>query len=282
MNRKELRGGEYFMLNKKAIIVVSFGTVSDEIRTSCIESIENKVRFSFPEYEVKRAFTANFIIKKLNEKNIYVGTLTQVLEKLKIAGYQEVIIQPTHLTPGEEYTNKVISVANVYKNKFKRLVVGRPALMFDGSNYTPDDFLIAIQAIKTQIYCNQADIEVVFMGHGSPHQHNPAYELLQKKIDEAKENITIGVLEESDYPNIKDVLSRLARKTNIKKVILMPFLLVAGKHVAHDMAGEHESSWKNILTKAGYHADVYLHGLGENTAMQNIYVEHIKDAINNK
>ncbi|MBP2632962.1 MAG: Sirohydrochlorin cobaltochelatase [Firmicutes bacterium] len=267
------------MPNKKAIIVVSFGTANDEIRTLCIESVENKIRCNFPEYEVKRAFTSYFIIKKLSERNIYVDTLSQALEKLKVEGVQEVIIQSTHLTPGEEYANKVIAVANEYKDVFKMLSIGRPALMFDGSDHTSDDFSIAVQAVKTQIQCNAADTEVVFMGHGSPHQHNPAFERLQKKLDEARENITIGVLEESDYPNIKDVLARLARKQNLKKVLLMPFLLVTGNHVAHDMNGEHESSWKNKIANAGYIVEVYLHGLGENSAMQDIYVQHIKDVI---
>ncbi len=270
------------MPNKKAIIVVSFGTANDEIRALCIESVENRIKRSFPEYEVKRAFTSNFIIKKLSERNIYIDTLPQALEKLKAEGVQEVIIQSTHLTPGEEYANKVIAVADEYKGAFKTITVGRPVLMFDGSDHTTDDFSIAIQAIKSQIHCNEANTEVVFMGHGSPHQHNPAYERLQKKLDEAEENITIGVLEESDYPNIKDVLARLAGKQNIKKVLLMPFLLVAGNHVVHDMNGEKDSSWKNTMTNAGYLVDIYLHGLGENVAMQDIYVQHIKDIIINK
>jgi sirohydrochlorin cobaltochelatase len=270
------------MPNKKAVIVVSFGTVNDEIRTLCIESVENRIKCSFPEYEVKRAFTSKFIIKKLSERNIYVDTLPQALEKLKAEGVQEVVIQSTHLTPGEEYANKVIAVANEYKDAFKTLTIGRPVLMFDGNDHNPDDFSIAVQAVKTQIHCNEADTEVVFMGHGSPNQHNPAYERLQKKLDEASENITIGVLEESDYPNIKDVLARLDGKQNIKKVLLMPFLLVAGNHVVHDMSGEQESSWKNQIVNAGYLVDVYLHGLGENVAMQDIYVQHIKDVIVNK
>jgi len=270
------------MPNKKAIIVVSFGTVNDEVRTLCIESVENRIKCSFPEYEVKRAFTSNFIIKKLSERNIYVDTLPQVIEKLKAEGVQEVVIQSTHLTPGEEYANKVIAVANEYKDAFKRLAIGRPVLMFDGSDHTPDDFSTVIQAVKTQIHCKEADTEVVFMGHGSPHQHNPAYERLQKKLDETRESITIGVLEESDYPSLKDVLARLAGKSNIKKVLLMPFLLVAGNHVEHDMSGQQESSWKNKIANAGYLVEVYLHGLGENSAMQDIYVQHIKDVIINK
>ncbi|MBP2630276.1 MAG: Sirohydrochlorin cobaltochelatase [Firmicutes bacterium] len=270
------------MSHKKAIIIVSFGTVNDTVRSACIESVENKVKDNFPGDEVRRAFTSNFIIKKLSERQIYVDTLPEALEKLKSEGYQDVIIQSTHLTPGEEYRNKILVVANAYKHEFNSLVVGRPVLMFDGGNHTSDDFLIALQAVRTQIYCNQADTEVVFMGHGSPHQHNPAYELLQKKFDEQKENITVGVLEESDYPNIKDVLARLAGKQNIKKIILMPFLLVAGNHVVHDMTGEQEASWKNILVKAGYHVELYLHGLGENEAFQDIYVQHIKDVIVNR
>lgn len=275
----------YFVLKevrcrvKKAIVVVSFGTVNDEVRRNCIESVENKIKASFPAYEVRRAFTSNFIIKKLSARGIYVDTLPQALEKIKQEGYPEVIVQSTHLTPGEEYENKIVQVVQSYKEQFEKISVGRPVFMSEEYNGKTDDFLLGIQAVRHQIPKHHFSTEIVFMGHGSPNQHNAVYEILQRRLDEMDAHITIGVLEENDYPNIEHILIRLKEKKWIKRVILMPFLLVAGNHVEVDMAGAHAQSWRSRLIKSGYEVQVYLHGLGENEAFQELYVAHIKDAI---
>lgn len=264
---------------KKAIVVVSFGTTFDDARTACIESVENKIRASFPDYEVRRAFTSKIVMQRLAERDIHVDSLEQALAKLRQEGYKEVVVQTTHLTPGEEYDKKVIAVVNDYAKDFEKITVGRPVLTFNGENGTPNDFAIAVKALKTQMPKLQLTGQaVVFMGHGSPHQHNPAYAALQKQFDLAGINAVVGVVEETDSPNFEDVQAVL-KERGIKRVILMPLMLVAGDHANNDMAGDEEDSWKNVLAADGYQVSTYLHGLGENTAFQNIYVQHVRDAI---
>ncbi|MBP2627808.1 MAG: Sirohydrochlorin cobaltochelatase [Firmicutes bacterium] len=266
--------------NKKAIVVVSFGTTYAEARKSCIETVESRIQQAFPEYDVYRAFTSKIVMKRLAERdNIHVDDLETVLAKLQNEGYTEVIIQTTHLTPGEEYEKKVLVVAMRFKEIFPKIVVGRPLLYFKGDDGQPDDFAIAAEALKWQMPSELSEGQaVVFMGHGSPNQHNPAYELMQQHFDEANINAMVGVVEETDHPSFPDVQKSLAAK-NMKKIVLMPLLLVAGDHANNDMAGTEKESWKNQLLGQGYEVETYLHGLGENTAIQDIYVQHVRDAI---
>jgi len=269
---------------KKAIVVVSFGTTFPEERKASIEAVENKIRASFPAYEVRRAFTSSIVRQRIAEnENIQIDSLEQALEKLGKEGYTEVVVQSTHLTPGEEYDHKVVAVVRKYAGNFTKLSLGRPVLVYDGSNGLPDDFAIAVDALKAQMPLLQLqDRAVVFMGHGSPHQPNPAYGKLQQAFDTAGLQAVVGVVEETDHPNFEDAVA-LLKARSIKRVNLMPLMLVAGDHANNDMAGDEADSWKNLLLAQGFQVnDIYLRGLGANFAFQDIYVQHIKDAMERK
>jgi sirohydrochlorin cobaltochelatase len=268
---------------KKAILVVSFGTTYQEALKAGIESVEDKIRANFPDYEVRRAFTSRIIIKKIAERDgIQIDTEKEALERLQTEGYTEVFIQPLHVVAGEEY-DKIKEVVEYYghgENKmFDKIAMGRPLLYYTGQEGKPDDYLKVIQAIKTQ-WPELGDQEaVVFMGHGGVHPSNTAYAALQIKMEEARLKSFIFTAE--GYPAIEQVIDHL-KENNIKKVILTPFMVVAGAHVHDYMAGDEEDSAKSMLNKAGFKVEVCLHGLGENEKIQDIYVQHVQDTIQNK
>lgn len=269
------------VVEKKAIVVTSFGTTYDDARAANIESVEKAIQASFPDYEVRRAFTSKIVLKRLAERGIIINDLEKTLADLKKEGYREVVVQTTHLTPGEEFDNKVMAVVNKHlqAKSFPKLVVGRPLLTYPGENGKTDDFQVMAEALKMQMPILQMPGRaIVFMGHGSPHKHNPAYGLLQQRLTEAGLNAVVGVVEETDHPNFEDAL-KMIEERGYTKVTLMPLLLVAGDHANNDMAGAEDSSWKNKLGKKGYQVQAYLHGLGENTDVQDIYVQHVRDAI---
>lgn len=266
---------------QKAIVVTSFGTTYDDARQANIESVENAIKASFPDYDVRRAFTSKIVVKRLAERGIKVDGLEEALAKLKKEGYREVVIQTTLLTTGEEFEKKIMSLVNKHMQdkSFDKLVVGRPVLTYNGDNGRPDDFQILTEALKGQMPLLQMPGKVsLFMGHGSPHQHNPAYGLLQERLKAAGIHAVVGVVEETDHPNFEDAL-QLLEANHYKKVTLMPLMLVAGDHANNDMAGNEDDSWKSRLIKKGYQVETYLHGLGENPAVQEIYVQHVRDAI---
>jgi sirohydrochlorin cobaltochelatase len=266
---------------KKAIVVVSFGTSYLETLKLNIESVENHIRKAFPGYEVRRAFTSRTVIKRLAQRDgLQIDNEIQALERLQAEGYQEVYIQPLHIVPGAEYDKIKVLVAHYAHAKdkaFEKIRLGRPLLYCMGQDEHPDDYEIAIKALATQLPEAQPASAVVLMGHGGMHPANAAYAALQLKIEDAGlDNVFIYTVE--GYPSLNRIIDKLKQK-QVQKVTLMPFLLVAGDHATNDMAGEEESSAKSQLVAAGFEVDVHFRGLGENTAIQDIYVSHLRSAI---
>ena len=262
--------------DKRAILVVSFGTTYADARKACIESVEDRIRAAFPGYEVRRAFTSRMVMRRLAERDgILVDNERQALDRLLAEGFSEVYVQPLHIVAGDEY-EKIRGIVSEYAHlqKFRRLALGRPLLYYMGQSEQPDDYLTVIQALDVTTGPEEA---LVFMGHGGFHPANAAYAALQLKLQEAgRQNVFIYVLE--GFPSLPRIVAQL-QSAGVRKVRLQPFMLVAGSHVRNDMDGDGADSAKSILTAAGFDVEVKLNGLGENPAIQAAYVRHIRDAM---
>ncbi len=256
---------------KKAILVVSFGTSYADTRKVTIEACENKIKETFSKYAIRRAFTSSIIIKIMQTRdNIHIDTPEEALEKLKQEGFAEVIVQPLHVIPGSEF-HDVVKIVKTYEFDFEKIRLGVPLLA------VTSDYMAVAHAVKGQLPELKDNEAVVFMGHGTHHPANAAYAALERVFeDNDLHNVFMGTVE--GYPELEHVMKRL-QANKIEKVTLMPFMLVAGDHAQNDMAGDDESSWKTMLKKDGYVVETYLHGLGENSAIQDIYMQHIKDVI---
>lgn len=258
---------------KKAILVVSFGTSYEDTRKVTLDAVEKKIADTYKEFEVRKAYTSSIIRKKLKERDkIVIDSPEEALNKLKKEGVSEVIIQPLHVMPGSEYDEikKVVDKFTADKS-FGKLVLGRPIL------YREKDYTAAIEALKDQLPKINEQQAVVLMGHGSPHPANSSYALFDYMLkEEGLKNVYVGTVEGT--PELDNVIRRL-KEDNIKEVTLMPFMVVAGDHANNDMAGDEDDSWKTILKKEGFKVNTYLHGLGENKKIQNIYIQHVKDCI---
>ena len=262
---------------KKAILVVSFGTSYLDTLERTIEKAEKQIRDTFSEYDIYRAFTSHKIIKKLQEKyEIFIDTPEAMLEKLYDSGYEEIIMQPLHMIPGEEfiYINKI---AEIFKEKFEVLKVGRPIFYYQGIEELPQDYSLFIEATK-ELY--EENNTVVLMGHGTAHPANSVYGCLQAVFeDEGYENVFVTTVE--GYPNFENVISRVKRK-NIREVTLAPLMVVAGDHARNDMASDEEESLKSMLEAEGIKVNVYMKGLGENEKFNKLYINRIDDLINDR
>lgn len=266
--------------DKKAILVVSFGTTYADTRKLTIGAVTDQIRDAFPGYDVRQAFTSRIIIKKLADRDgLKFDTEKQALDKLKAEGYTEVIIQPLHMEAGDEY-EKLMRVVTKYEKSFAKISVGRPLLYYTGQEgEKPDDYLIAIKALQTQLPKLGNHEAIALMGHGGVNPSNAAYAALQLKLGDAGlKNVFVFTVE--GYPTVENLINEL-KENKIKKVTLMPFMMVAGDHANNDMAGDEKDSFKSQLTAAGFQVEAYLHGLGENAAIRDIYVQHVKDAIDN-
>ncbi|MBQ5418733.1 MAG: sirohydrochlorin cobaltochelatase [Selenomonas sp.] len=256
---------------KQAILFASFGVVNAAARTACIDAAAAQIAKAFPAYEVRQAYTSVFIKKKLAEQGIQVDSLPEALSKLQADGFSRVIIQPGYLTAGEEYEKKVLAVVEAQRQNFAELIISRPLMQ---QSKDCQDMLTVLQ----QIFSLENGEDLVLVGHGSPHQHNPAYENLQAAADEKDLPIHIGVIEPTDTPDYAAVLARLKKRSS-QKLLLAPLLLSGGAHVNEDIAGPEPESWLSRLQAEGFAVRTSLKGLGEYPAFQKLYVQRIQELV---
>lgn len=265
---------------KQALVVVSFGTTFAEARANDIEGIENALQKAFPAREFRRAFTSNIVMKRMAEnQNIKVDDLATTLEKLHQEGYQDILVQPTHLIHGEEYEIKVLKTIENYSKKFAKIAVGKPLLNDE------QDYRLAAAALSAQFPVLTKDQAVIFMGHGSPRDNNKSfgntYQTLQKTFDAMGLPVLVGVVEEVDYPNFEDMYVAFKAR-GYQSAVLMPLMVVSGDHANNDMAGDEEDSWKSMIKKDGHQVEALMGGIGRNAAIQALYVNHAIAAVSAK
>lgn len=264
--------------NKDAILVLSFGTTFKDTRAKTIDQTVADIQAAHPERKVVVAFTSHIIIDRIKAKEgITVPTPEEALEQLKKDGYTRVAITSLDVIPGIEYDyNKAIF--NTYKNDFKKMTLGTPILYWMGQEGQRDDLAEFVQSIKTQFPKLGKDDAVLVMAHGTPHPANAYYAVLQDRFDSAQVG-NVFVYSVEGWPHLDTVIPQLKAK-GIKHVYLMPMMMVAGDHANNDMAGAEPDSHKSILEKEGFKVTPYIHGLGENAAVRNMFVERADEAWN--
>lgn len=259
-------------IGEKELLVVSFGTSFNDSRRLTIGAIESALEEAYPEYSVRRAFTSNIIIDHVQKRDgVLIDDLDAGLQRAVDNGVKELVIQPTHLMNGIEYTELSDAVAQ-YADAFDSVKIGAPLLTSD------DDFAAVEQALVdwTKDY-DDGKTAIVFMGHGTEADSNAVYAKMQELFTkDGYENYYVGTVEAT--PSLDDVLA-LVQAGDYERVILEPMMVVAGDHANNDMAGDEDDSWKSAFEKAGYKVECLLRGLGENETIQQIYVEHAKAVI---
>ena len=260
----------------KEILVVSFGTSYSNSRHVTIGAIEDAIREAYPDYQVRRAFTAQIIIDKLKkEENIEIDNVKQALDRAVANGVKTLVVQPTHLMNGLEY-NDLKKELDKYKDKFDKIALGKPLLTSD------EDFKQVIAAITndTKEYLD-GETAICFMGHGTEADSNKVYATLQEKLKAAGYNdYFVGTVEAK--PSVDDLIAQVKESGKYKRVILQPLMVVAGDHANNDMAGDGEDSWVSKFKAAGFEVKPVLRGLGQNYDIQKIYLEHLKAAIDSR
>ncbi len=257
------------MGDKKAILVVSFGTSYNETRERTIGAIEKKLAGSFLDFDIKRAFTSKMVIEKLAKRDgERVYTVAEAMENLLAEGYCSVIVQPTHIMNGEEY-DKMKCLIKPYEKSFTSIKYGAPLLTSD------DDYVKSINAVACETpKLDDKSCAVVFMGHGTEHFANAAYAALDYRFKAmGYNNAFVGTVE--GYPDFDRIVQQL-NEFKPESVYLVPFMIVAGDHAANDMAGDNECSWKCRLEAMGYKVEYILKGLGEYSGIRDMFVEHCK------
>ena len=259
-------------IGEKELLVVSFGTSFNDSRRETIGAIEEALQEAFPDWSVRRAFTSQIIIDHVEKRDgEVIDNVGQALDRAVKNGVKTLVVQPTHLMNGLEYTDLENEIAQ-YADGFEQIVIGKPLLTTD------EDFSAVADAIvkATEDY-DDGETAICFMGHGTEAESNGVYAKMQDILaDKGMKNYYIGTVEAK--PDLEDVLAGVAGGS-YKKVVLEPLMVVAGDHANNDMAGDEEGSWKSEFEKAGYVVACLLRGLGEIGEIRKIYVQHAEEAI---
>ena len=281
-------------IGENELLVVSFGTSFNDSRAEDVKGIEDALAEAYPDWSVRRAFTAQIIINHVEARDDEViDNMQQALDRAVENGVKNLVVQPTHLMHGAEY-DEMTEAINGYKDKFESVAIAEPMLgeVGDDATVINDDKKAVAQAITDEA-CKEAGFDsmdaaaeagtaFVFMGHGTSHTANVTYDQMQTQMENlGLKNAFIGTVEGKPEDTACDKVIEKVKEAGYKNVVLRPLMVVAGDHANNDMAGDEEDSWKSQFVASGNFdkVDCQIEGLGRIEAVEKLYVEHTKAAI---
>ena len=276
-------------IGENELLVVSFGTSFNDSRVADIKGIEDALQAAYPDWSVRRAFTAQIIINHIQARDgEKIDNMQQALDRAVANGVKNLVVQPTHLMHGAEY-DELADAVDEYRDQFESVQIAEPLLGEVGSDATVvNEDKAAVAEAVTAAAVSDAGYEnldaakndntaFVFLGHGTSHTAKVSYSQMQTQMSElGYDNVFIGTVEgEPEDTACEAVIEKIA-KAGYTKVVLRPLMVVAGDHANNDMAGGEEDSWLSMFEASGNFESVetQIAGLGEFSAIQDIYISH--------
>jgi len=254
-------------MSKKALLMVHFGTTHNDTKILTIDKMNDKFADEYKDYDQFYAYTSRIVLKRLKDRGDIFNNPIRILNVIADQGYDELLVQTSHIIPGIEYENLVREVNSV-SNRFKSIKIGKPLL------YYIDDYKKCVEALADEYVPKNKKEALVLVCHGTDSPLATSYAMIEYIFDEYGYDNVFVVCTKA-YPLI-DTLVKKLKKAGIEEVRLAPFMFVAGDHAKNDMA----IRYKEELEENGFKVNqVILKGLGEFDAIQNIFLEHLKFAI---
>lgn len=281
-------------IGENELLVVSFGTSFNDSRAEDIGGIEKALQKAYPDWSVRRAFTAQIIINHVQARDgEKIDNMDQALQRAVDNGVKNLIVQPTHLMHGAEYDELSEAVAS-YSDKFESVSIAEPLLGEVGSaddSVNSDKEAVAkavtAEAVKTAGYesldaAKEDGTAFVFMGHGTSHTAKISYSQMQNQMNVlGYDNVFIGTVEGEPEDTACEAVIEKIQEAGYKKVVLRPLMVVAGDHANNDMAGDDDDSWKSQFEASGVFDSIetQIAGLGQIPVIQDLYVSHTHAAM---
>ena len=274
------------------ILVVSFGTSFNNSRAADIKGIEDAIQAAYPDWSVRRAFTAQIIINHVQARDgEKIDNMEQALERAVANGVKQLVVQPTHLMHGAEYDEMCAAIDKV-RDKFESVEIAEPMLGEVGSDaavINTDKEAVAKAVVAAALSesgyestaaAKEAGVAYVLMGHGTAHVAKVTYSQMATQMDKlGYENVFIGTVEGEPEDTSCEAVIAAVKEAGYTTVVLRPLMVVAGDHANNDMAGADEDSWKTMFEAAGLTVNCQISGLGRIDAIHALYVAHTKAAI---
>ena len=281
-------------IGENELLVVSFGTSFNDSRVKDIKGIEDALQAAYPDWSVRRAFTAQIIINHVQARDgEKIDNMEQALERAVANGVKNLVVQPTHLMHGAEY-DEMMEMVDSYRDQFESVAIAEPLLGEVGSDATVINAdkeavakAITAEAVKTAGFDSldaaaEDGTAFVFMGHGTSHTAKVSYTQMQSQMNAlGYKNVFIGTVEGEPEETACENVIEAVKAAGYTKVVLRPLMVVAGDHANNDMAGDDEDSWKSQFEASGEFdsVDCQIAGLGEVADIQQLYVAHTKAAV---
>ena len=281
-------------IGENELLVVSFGTSFNNSRAADIKGIEDAIQAAYPDWSVRRAFTAQIIINHVQARDgEKIDNMEQAMERAVANGVKNLVVQPTHLMHGAEY-DEMMEMVDSYRDKFESVAIAEPLLGEVGSDATVINAdkeavakAITAEAVKTAGFDSldaaaEDGTAFVFMGHGTSHTAKVSYTQMQSQMEAlGYKNVFIGTVEGEPEETACENVIEAVKAAGYTKVVLRPLMVVAGDHANNDMAGDDEDSWKSQFEASGEFdsVDCQIAGLGEVADIQQLYVAHTKAAV---
>ena len=281
-------------IGDKEILVVSFGTSFNDSRVKDIKSVEDSIQEAFPDWSVRRAFTAQIIINHIEARDAEcIDNMDQALERAVDNGVKELVVQPTHLMHGAEY-DEMVEAIEKYQDKFEQVSIAEPLLGEVGNDATVinSDKEAVAEAVVAEAASEAGFNDVseaadqgtafVLMGHGTAHVAKVTYSQMQTQMQNLGfDNVFIGTVEGEPEETSCDSVIEAVKAAGYKNVVLRPLMVVAGDHANNDMAGDDDDSWKTQFEASGAFdkVDTQIAGLGRVKAIESLYVAHTQAAV---
>lgn len=281
-------------IGENELLVVSFGTSYNDSRVEDIKGIEDALKEAYPDWSVRRAFTAQIIINHVQARDgEAIDNMQQALDRAAANGVKNLVVQPTHLMHGAEY-DEMREALEEYQDQFESIAIAEPLLGEVGDDATVintdkeavaravTDAAIADAGYESMEKAAEDGTAFVFMGHGTSHTAKVSYSQMQTQMDELGfANAFIGTVEGEPEDTACEAVIDKVKEAGYTKVILRPLMVVAGDHANNDMAGVEEDSWKSLFEASGNFDSVnaQIAGLGRIDAVKQLYVDHAKAAI---
>ena len=281
-------------IGEKELLVVSFGTSFNNSRAADIGGIEKALQEAYPDWSVRRAFTAQIILNHvLARDGEKIDNVEQALERAAANGVKQLVIQPTHLMHGAEYDELVKAVED-FSSMFESVKIAEPllgAVGADAAEINADKEAVAKAVTEAAVTkagydsldaAKQDGTAFVLLGHGTSHTAKVTYDQMQTQMEQlGYENVFIGTVEGEPEDTACEAVIGKVKAAGYTKVVLRPLMVVAGDHANNDMAGEDEDSWLSMFKAAGFEkVDTQIAGMGSIPAVQKIYVEHAGAVVN--
>lgn len=279
-------------IGENELLVVSFGTSYNDSRVNDIKSIEDALQEAYPDWSVRRAFTAQIIINHIQARDgEKIDNMTQALERAVANGVKNLVVQPTHLMHGAEY-DEMCAAIDDYRDNFDAVSIAEPLLGEVGSdasviNADKEAVAKAVTAAAVEASgfdsleaAKEAGAAFVLLGHGTAHVARVSYSQMSTQMQQlGYENVFIGTVEGEPEETACESVIEKVQAAGYTTVILRPLMVVAGDHANNDMAGSDDDSWKPMFEDAGLTVDCQIAGLGGIADIQALYIAHTKAAI---